>query len=268
MIPNGITPADDQMAADIFGVSVGYWRDTKAWEAIRGLRLLNRDGARRRVFSKEQLLAAQVQKERAKATNQVPKYDLPPVPAGEHPDDLLDLEEALHAIPKEQRVTLDTWKAYRYGTKTRLPDPDYTLGGKKIDGAVTGGEDFWRRQTILDWNATRRGRGNPKGRPAGSKNKRPRPADPKAEERKQRVRQLLDEHPSTLTAKKLAEELGVHAVHAERLLRAARLGKVSSLLDSKPDLTVEDVQRELGMHVVSHARKLLDEARKANAGAQ
>ncbi|MEV4042844.1 hypothetical protein [Streptomyces sp. NPDC049744] len=268
MIPHGVTPADDQIAADIFGVSVGYWQDTKHWEEIRGLKLLNREGSRRRLYSKEQLLAARAEEERAKAVNEQPRYDLPPVPAEEHPGDLLDLEESLYALPADKRVTLSTWKGYRYGTKTRLPDPDFNLGGKDVDGEVVGGEDFWRRRTILDWAADRRGRGNPKGRPAGRKESQSRPPNPQAEERKERARQLLAQHPTTLTAKMLGEDLGVHPVHAERLLRAARLDKVTSLLKANPDLTAEDVQREIGLHVTSHARKLLDEARQAGTDAQ
>ena len=257
MIPNGVTPADDQIAADIFGVSVGYWQDTKHWQKIRGLKLLNRKGSRRRLYSKEQLLAARAEEERAKAVNEQPRYDLPPVPADEHPDDLLDLEEALYALPEERRVALSTWKTYKYGDKTRLPAPDFNLGG----------QDFWRRQTILDWDANRPGRGSQpgRGRKPGSKNRAPRQPTPQAEERRQRARVLLDEQPTAVTAKVLAEDLGVHPVHAERLLRAARLEKVSDLLKEREDLTVEEVQRETGLTVVAHARKLLDEARATTA---
>ncbi|WP_371801586.1 hypothetical protein OHA38_43500 (plasmid) [Streptomyces sp. NBC_01732] len=269
MIPNGVTPADDQTAADIFDMSVGYWRDTKHWEQIRGLKLLNRAGSRRRIYSKEQLLAAQVEEARAKAVNEQPKYDLPPVPAGEeHPDDLLDLEESLQVLPEDRRVTLSTWKGYRYGKKTRLPAPDFNLGGRKgEDGEIVGGEDFWRRQTILDWDDNRPGPGSEpgRGRKVGSKNRAPRRLTPEAQERRDRTRQLLDENAAGLTGKSLAEDLGVHQVHAERLLSAARKDKVRDLLKERPELTVEDVQRELGLHVVAHARKLLDEAGKALA---
>ncbi|MFE4264533.1 hypothetical protein [Streptomyces sp. NPDC056883] len=269
MIPDGVTPADDKIAAEIFGVSVGYWQDRKHWTKIRGLKLLNRKGSRRRLYSKEQLLAARLEEERAKAVNEVPRYDLPPVPAGEHPDDLLDLEESLYALPEDRRVTVPTWKGYRFGTKTRLPEPDFNLGGEKgEDGEIVGGEDFWRRRTILDWDANRKGPGNPLGRPVGIKEAHSRPLNPQAEERRERARQMLKEHPTTLTAKMLAEDLGVHPVHAERILRTARLEKVSELLAAKPDLTVEDVQRETGLSVTSHARKLLDEARQAGAESQ
>ncbi|MYS32934.1 hypothetical protein K388_06943 [Streptomyces sp. KhCrAH-43] len=278
MIPNGVTPADDQTAADIFGVSVGYWQSTKHWEKIRGLKLLNREGSRRRIYSKEQLLAARAEEERAKAVNEMPQYDLPPVPTGAHPDDLLDLEESLYALPEEKRVTLSTWKTYRYGTKTSLPAPDFNLGGKKpdvedgggeeADGEVVGGEDFWRRQTILDWAANRRGRGNPKGRPVGRKESQSRPPNPQAEARRERARLLLDEIPTVLTAKMLGEHLGVHPVHAERILRAARLDKVREMLAGNPNLLVADVQEALGLNVHAHAKKLLHEARKAGADTQ
>ncbi|MFJ5645876.1 hypothetical protein [Streptomyces sp. NPDC093223] len=263
MIPNGVTPADDEMAAKIWGVTVGSWRDSKRWEDIRGLKLLNRAGSRRRVYSKDQLLAAHTEQERAKAVNEMPKYDLPPVPAGEHPDDLLDLEESLHALPESRRVTMSTWKGYRYGDKTRLPDPDFNLGGKKgEDGQTVGGEDFWYRRTILDWDKERPGRGSEKGRgrKLGSKDKGPRRVSAQALERKARARQLLDENLGQITAATLADDLGVHPVHAERLLREARLDQVRDCLKERPDLTIADVQAVTGLSVVSHARKLLADA--------
>ncbi|MER6256257.1 hypothetical protein ABT224_33400 [Streptomyces sp. NPDC001584] len=317
MIPNGITPADDQIAADIFGVSVGYWRDKKHWTKIPSLKLLNRKGSRRRLYSKEQLLAARVEEERAEAVNEKPKYDLPPVPAGEHPCDLLDLEESLYALPEERRVALTSWKAYRWGTKTRLPDPDFVLGGKKgPDGESVGGEEFWRRQTILDWDVNRSGRGNPTGRPVGVKESQPRPVNQKAQERRDRTRQLIEERPgltaaelaedlgvhpvhaerllsaarresgtlplttqlaqerrhktrelldadlSGLTAPKLAEELGVHRVHAEGLLNTARQDKLRELLAKRPQMTVEEVKSTFGFSVTAHARTLLDKVRE------
>ncbi|MFD4320575.1 hypothetical protein [Streptomyces sp. NPDC058548] len=320
MIPNDIIPADDQVAADIFGVSVGHWRDTKRWEQIRGLKLLNRTGSRRRIYSKEQLLAAHAEEERAKALNEQPKYDLPPVPAGEHPGDLLDLEEALQALPESRRVTLSTWKTYRYGTKTRLPDPDFNLGGKEVDGEVVGGDDFWRRQAILDWDATRLAPGKGAGgRKAGSKDSAPRKPQPQAQERRdrttqllaqdpgltaaklakelgvhpvhaerllsaarkesntlpltaqqaqerrERTRQLLDENLDSLTGPKLAKQLGVHKVHAESLLSAARQEKLRELLAKNPKMTVEDVQSTFGLSVTAHARTLLDKVREAPA---
>lgn len=317
MIPNGVTPADDQIAADIFGVTVGYWQDKKHWTKIPGLKLLNRKGSRRRVFSKEQLLAAHAEEERAKALNEPPRYNLPPVPAGESPDDLLDLQESLLALPESRRVSLATWKTYRYGKKTRLPEPDLILGGKKVDGEIVGGEDFWRRQTILDWDKDRPGPGNPTGRPVGVKESHPRQPNQQAEERRQRTRQLVEEQPgitaaalaveldvhpeyaqrlltaarqemnvlphtaqlalerrertrqlldenlSGLTALKVAEDLGVHRVHAEGLLNAARQDKLRELLAERPDMTVEDVQATFGFTVTAHARTLLDKVREA-----
>ncbi|MFE5847892.1 hypothetical protein ACFQ7N_40350 [Streptomyces niveus] len=263
MIPSGITPALDQTAADIFGKKIGYWQDTKHWTKIRGLKLLNRPGSRRRVYSKEQLLAAHAEEERAKAVNELPKYDLPPVPAGESPDDLLDLEESLQALPEHRRVTPATWKGYRHGTKTRLPEPDFILGGTKVDGKIVGGEDYWRRQTILDWDAHRPGPGNMQGRLTGSKNRTPRRPTPEAEARRARTQELLDENPAGLTYKKLAADLDVHEVHAERLLTAGRREKVGRMLAERPNLTAEQVQEEMGLAVKAHARRLLEKASEA-----
>ncbi|GHH54939.1 hypothetical protein [Streptomyces candidus] len=249
MIPHGVTPVDDRAAADIFGYSLGYWKDKKHWTEIPGLKLLNRKGTRRRIYSKEQLIAAQMQEARARRDNEMPKFDLPPVPAGEHPYDLLDLEESRLAVPEERRVTPSTWQTYKYGTKTRLPERDFNLGGKEVDGEVVGGDDFWFRKTILDWDANRPGPGSVpgRGRKVGSKNAAPRRLTPEAQERRDRTRQLLDENP-TLTAAKLAEELGVHPVHAERLLSAAR--KESN---SVPFATQQAQERR------KRTRQLLDE---------
>ncbi|MGD9486058.1 hypothetical protein WDH52_22900 [Streptomyces sp. TRM70308] len=269
MIPNGVTPADDQTAADIWGWTLGHWRDTKHWKKIPGLVLLREGGHRRgRVFSREQLLAAHTEEERAKKLNVLPAYDLPPVPAaddpnrGADPDDLLDLEEALHALPKERRVALSTWKTYRYGDKTRLPEPDVVLGGKTVDGQIVGGIELWRRRTILEWDANRPARGGPKGRgrPAGSKDRAPRAGTKQGEERRQEVRRLLAEN-NRLTAKALAEATGVHPVHAERLLREARIEKVRQMLAGNPDLLADDVRETLGLGVRAHAQKLLNDAR-------
>ncbi|GHH25661.1 hypothetical protein [Streptomyces rubradiris] len=276
MIPNGVTPADDNMAADIWGWSVGYWRDRKHWEDIPGLVLLRAGGHRRsRIFSKEQLIAAHVEEQRAKAQNVLPKYELPPVPTGEHPDDLLDLEEALQALPEHRRVSMVTWKTYRYGNKTRLPDPDLpNFGAREIDGKDVGGTDFWRRRTILEWDANRPERGGPPGRSGrkpGSKDKQPRHTitQVRAQKNLALVRSMLDSKGANIvTAQTVADFLGIHPGHAERVLREARVSKIRDLLKENPDLTIDDVMRELGLHVVAHARKILDAADDGNFDTQ
>ncbi|WP_331727397.1 hypothetical protein OG871_40320 (plasmid) [Kitasatospora sp. NBC_00374] len=75
--------------------------------------------------------------------------------------ELLGLEEARLAVPKERRLEKSTWESYYRGSKTQLPDPDRTFYGV----------DFWFRATIERWNAEERRRvGAPKGfgRPKGS----------------------------------------------------------------------------------------------------
>lgn len=254
MIPAGITPADDVKAAEIFGIGVGHWRDTKRWTTIRGLQLLNRKDARRRIFSLQQLRAAKAEEERAAAVNELPKYNLPPVPTEESPRDLLDLVEARLALPKERRPTPSTWSTYRFGTKTKLPEPDVTING----------EGFWYRQTILDWDANRPGRGSVpgRGRHVGAKDKQPRRRGATAARRKERVRELLDERGSGLTAAEVQADLGISEGHASRLLKDApakqgvnttakpadaRLKRVRELLNDRgPNLTVDDVRAGLG----------------------
>jgi hypothetical protein len=216
------------------------------------------------VFSLEQLLAAHQEEERAKELNVLPVYDLPVVPAGvEHPKDLLDLEEARQALPEERRVSRETWRSYRYGGKTKLPDPDFTLDDPDFtsDGVSGGGGTFWRRETILNWDAERprRGKSPNGGRPLGSKDKQPRTGYAQAQERRQRVRQLLDQD-AGVSAQVLAEDLGVHQVSAERLLREARIQKVRELLEEQPALTVDEVMAVTGMRSPSRAGRLLVEA--------
>ncbi|MDH6711337.1 hypothetical protein P3T27_008095 [Kitasatospora sp. MAA19] len=213
MIPYGVTPADDETAAKLFDMSTGYWRDTKRWTKIPGLKLLNRDSKRpRRVFSLEQLQAALAGEE------------LPLIPTEPHPKDLLDLEEARLSIPAERRPTEKTMNTYRApSSDTRLPDPVDVFG-----------TEYWPRAVIEDWDEKRKPVGNPAGRPVGVVETKPRATSyPKAEQRRALVRELLTQHGAELTPDTVWNalqdaNLGVTELYAERLLREARKAAAES----------------------------------------
>ncbi|WP_103529772.1 hypothetical protein [Streptomyces sp. SM12] len=261
MIPNGVIPADDQRAADIFECSLRSWRAAKRWQDIPGLVLLREGGGRRaRVYPEVQLLAARAIEVNARKRGEPPVYDLPAVPIGiSHPDDLLDLEEAREALPAERRPSLSAWKSYRYGSKTQLPAADFVLGGKEVDGGVVGGTEFWYRHTILTWDENRPKPGWPEGtgRPAGSKDSVPRGGTRQGEARRQLVRAALAKSPK-ITAAVLAPMIDVHAVHAERLLREARMERVGRMLADDPDLTAAAVGETFGVNRDVAGRLLRD----------
>ena len=268
MIPHGVTPADDQIAADIFGVSVGYWQDTKHWEQIRGLKLLNREGSRRRLYSKEQLLAARAEEERAKAVNEQPRYDLPRCRRRSTPATCSTWRSPFTPFPRTSASRWPRGRATGTAPRRAFLTPTSTSVARRWTARSSAVRTSGAGRPSSTGRPTVAAEATPRGVRPGRKEAQSRPPNPQAEERKERARQLLAEHPTTLTAKMLGEDLGVHPVHAERLLRAARLDKVISLLKDQPGLTAEDVQQEIGLHVTSHARKLLDEARQAVTDAQ
>ncbi|WP_209312466.1 hypothetical protein [Streptomyces lonarensis] len=245
-----MTPASDEDAADIWGISPARWRKLKRWNEIPGMVLLREGGNRRtRIFSREQLVAARAAEQHAAGRDAVVEYTLPAVPTTEHPRDLLDLEEARLSLPEDRRPSPATWKGYRYGDKTRLPEPDTTVGNA----------DLWYRQTISDWDGQRPAPGGMKGRagrPRGSKDSVPRGEKASTEERRQRVMRLLDEKP-TATADDVHELIpGFHLVTAQRALRDAREHIVRRAVADDPDLTVEGVRKLFGMDSANAAQLL------------
>ncbi|GAA3861850.1 hypothetical protein [Streptomyces sedi] len=200
MIPAGRTPADSARAAQLLGVSLGTFRNRRAWERLP--RIVSRPGARQRIWDEEQLVAA------------VEGWPVPPLPDAPHPDDLLDLEEARLALPEERRPTAATWASYV--STGRGPEPDEFVFGVP----------HFRRRTLPAWLAARPGRGAGGGRPEGARDSRPRdrsgdPRHRRAEERRERVRELLVEG-RWPRPEQLAEELSVSRRQAERLVAQAR----------------------------------------------
>ncbi|MER6684540.1 hypothetical protein [Streptomyces olivaceoviridis] len=253
MIPHGLTPANDARAAAIFGISTKRWQTTKRWEGQPGLKVLSREGAMRRLYAEEQLEVAKANADRAEQGK--PPLRMPDLPAPGHDLDLLDIEEARLSLPKERQISPASWKRYRSpSSPTRLPDPDHTETG----------EDLWYRKTIADWDANRRQHpgGDVGGRPAGSKDSKPKEWGSTAKKRA-RAAELLIEHGSNLTAAMIQEELGGSLRTAERLLTEARQ-RAAEQLAEQAQLTPDQARERVGLvsqaeRRVAQIRELLEE---------
>ncbi|WP_103529030.1 hypothetical protein [Streptomyces sp. SM12] len=250
-IPAGITPADDNKAAGLFGISRRTWCGRAPWEKNPHIQQLRPAGHRRsRIFSLEQLVAVRAAQLFADAVGREPDYSgVPAAPDGPaSPDDLLDLEAAWYAIPSEQRVTPATWRAYRSGDKTQLPAPD----------VVCGGTALWYRETILRWHASRPGPGGGSGRPRGSVNRGPRPV--LAGNAEQIVQLLRAREGTTVTAGQVADKLRLSPSVAARLLRQARLTVLAALLQTEKGATAERAGEVACIGGTRHVYRLLQQA--------
>jgi hypothetical protein len=253
VIPHGLTPANDARAAAIFGISTKRWQTSKRWEDQPGLKVLSRDGAMRRLYAEEQLTVAKANADRRDQNK--PPLRMPDIPAPGHDLDLLDLEEARLSLPQERQVSDKTWKRYRSpSSKTRLPAPDHTETG----------EDLWHRKTIADWDADRRQHpgGDVGGRPAGSRDSKPKQWSSTAKKRA-RAADLLAAHGSDLTAAMIQEEVGGSLRTAERLLAEARRNAAEQLA-KQGRLTEDQARQEVGLvsgaeRRVMQIRALLEE---------
>lgn len=260
MIPHGLTPAGDARAAEIFDLSLKRWQTAKRWNDQPGLRVLSRPDAMRRLYAEEQLTVAKTNADR-RDQDKAP-LPMPDIPAPGHDLDLLDLEEALLALPKDRQIALTTWKRYRSpSSATRLPAPDHTETG----------EDLWYRKTIVDWDADRRQHpgGDVGGRPAGSKDSTPKQWASTAAKRA-RVAELLAAHGTGLTSGQVQEEVGGSLRTAERLLSEARrraeeqLAEAARKLAEERQLSPEQARLEVGLGTeaerrVTEIRALLEE---------
>ncbi|MET9934075.1 MULTISPECIES: hypothetical protein [unclassified Streptomyces] len=253
MIPHGLTPANDERAAQIFGVALKTWQGKRRWESVPGLKLLNREGAARRLYAEEHLQAARTNADLQAAGK--PLLPMPPTPAAGHDLDLLDLEEARLSLPEDRRVTDKTWKSYAAGTKTNLPDPDHTDAGTNL----------WYRKTIRDWDANRLRKGAerpdgqkwPGGRPPGSKDSRPKQYGPEtlAGRRRARTAELLAAQGKDLTPEQVEQDLGISLRQAERLLLKAREHAAEQLLAERGDLDPAEARTEVGLYPRSEAER-------------
>lgn len=254
MIPHGLTPANDQRAAEIFGLALKTWQNKRRWESAPGLKLLNREGAARRLYAEEHLQAAKTNADLQAAGK--PPLPIPSIPAAGHDLDLLDLEEARLSLPKDRQVTEKTWKSYSAGTKTRLPDPDHTGTGTNL----------WYRKTIRDWENNRLRKGAeppsgqkwPGGRPAGFESElrgKKKGAHTQAGQRRARVAELLNAHGRDLTPEQVQQDLNISLRQAERLLREAREHAAEQLLAERNDLSPAEARKEVGLFPRSEAEE-------------
>ncbi|MEV8590915.1 hypothetical protein AB0424_28645 [Streptomyces sp. NPDC051180] len=221
MIPEGRTAVDDAGAARLLGISLGTFRNKKAWQQLEPA-LLSRPDARTRVYDEEVLraiVAGQPLPARPWLDADAPLAD----------GDLLDSIEAWEALPEEGRVTLATWRGYLSTGAGPSPDTNFgtprTSPGTKTK-AAPGAADHWYRATVLQWAAQREDAPASGGRPQGSKDSRPRDLSgdarhQQAEERRAHVRTALTTDPAP-DLDTLAADLGVSRRHAERLVAEAR----------------------------------------------
>ncbi|MFF9870295.1 helix-turn-helix transcriptional regulator [Streptomyces sp. NPDC013953] len=169
---------------------------------------------------------------------------VPPLPADDSPQDLLDRNEAAELAGVSPR----TWDRYE-NLPGVLPRP----------AAISvAGVEHWRRGDIEQWLRARPGPGNPAGRPKGSTEQLPRVATGV------RVRELLARNPR-LTAAGAARELGISAGTAQRALAQARAANVREWLERDPGLTAEAVQALLGYPLWA-AERALEAARSHPEG--
>ncbi len=254
VIPHGLTPATDQRAAEIFGLALKTWQSKRRWESIPGLKLLNREGAARRLYAEENLQAAKTNADLQAAGK--PPLPMPPIPAAGHDLDLLDLEEARLSLPEDRQVTDKTWKSYAVGTKTRLPEPDHTETGTNL----------WYRKTIRDWENNRLRKGAeppsgqkwPGGRPAGFESElrgKKKGAHTQAGQRRARVAELLAAHGRDLTPEQVQRDLNISLRQAERLLLEAREQAAEQLLAERSDLAPAEARKEVGLFPRSEAEE-------------
>jgi hypothetical protein len=207
VIPSGRTAADAVTAARILGISYGTFKNKRT--KLNLPPLISRAGARHQLWDYQQLAAA------------LAGEDVPPLPeAVEHPEDLLDAEEARLTIPEEQRPTAAAWSTYLTGKSA--PEPD---------AMVCDAVPHYRRGRVPELVAARPapggapGRGRTKG--AVDKGERHLTAEVhrRAAQRRERTRELLRQAFAAggdLFPAEVALELEVTIRHAERLIADAR----------------------------------------------
>jgi hypothetical protein len=162
---------------------------------------ISRPGAQTRIWDKKQVDAHLAGKE------------VPELPDQESPEDLLDREEARHQL--QNVIKPEAWRAYiNHG---HAPKPD----------TMVFGVAHWKRRTIRDWDAGRPGERAGGGRPKGSKEAKPRtPATDKrlarAQDRKDRVAQMLADNNGQVTSAQIATDLRITERQAYRVLNEVR----------------------------------------------
>jgi hypothetical protein len=194
---------DDAAAAALEDMKVRAWRNQKRWEVAGFPEPVSRKGSRLRYWD-----LAQLQAFHAGET-------IPALPA-DHPDDLLDIEEA-RAILKNP-IAKDTWRGYLHDGFAP-PADEVKVGPIEMQ--------FWCRRTITQWDESRpgRGRGVRGGRPKGVHTplgfKASHPNHVRAKALREEAAQVVAEG-TDITGAAFAQAHGIGARYGERLLAAAR----------------------------------------------
>ena len=210
MIPYGRTPADATTAAKILGIKLTSFNNKRSKLPLPPP--LSRAGARHRIWDYQQLAAA------------LAGEDVPPLPAaGEHPEDLLDAEEARLTLPEENRPSTEAWSTYLSGKA--VPDDEAVM--------VCDAVPHYRRHRVPVLAASRPAPGGApgRGRTQGAADKGERrltaPVHQRAAQRRDLTHELLQQATAAgadLLPAHVALRLDVSVRHAERLIAEARSG--------------------------------------------
>ena len=156
---------------------------------------------------------------------------IPALPTEDNPEDLFSVQEAGALL--DPPLSPASWDVYRRDPALRAAA--VVVGGKAerqvVDGVerevVIGGVEHHPRRAILGWAASRPGPGTGGGRPAGSKDTRPRehshdPRMPAIAARKERIRKMLEDSDGRVTAAEVAAAEGISERQALRDLNHVR----------------------------------------------
>ncbi|WJV51747.1 DUF6292 family protein [Streptomyces flavofungini] len=158
---------------------------------------------------------------------------VPPLPAAEDDQDLLDRHEAAG----ELGVTAGTWNTYKR---------DRRLAEHVVLVPAEGGTEHWPRHVVRAFKAARPGKGAGGGRRTGSGDMVPR------DEILPRIAELLDANPA-ITLAEVADTLGIARFPtAQAGLAQLRGQRIADLIEAHPELDPVEAAERLGYPTVTH----------------
>ncbi|MFB7032198.1 MULTISPECIES: hypothetical protein [unclassified Streptomyces] len=206
------------------GVSLSKYQKDKPYLEEGFPQPISSKDARARLFDADQVAAHRTGR------------PVPPLPAEDDDQDLLDRREAADLIG----VAIASWDVYK-----KRPE----VARHRV---VFGGVEHWPRSVILAFRSARDSRPATGGRPKGTGDMIPR------EQLLERTALLLDADP-TLSAAGVTEALGVHTATAQRALTQLRARRIADRLEQAPGLTPGQAAAELG-YPAAHTRAALNQA--------
>lgn len=218
--------------AKAMGISIGTFRNKQPFTAEDFPPLISSEGARVKLWDSEQTAA------------HLAGRPVPARPTEDDDQDLLDRNEAA----AELGITPKTWDDY----KTHPQISPHLTKIKGVEHCPRGIVRAFRTAKSATTDAA------PKGRPKGSGDMIPR------DEISARVGALLDEDPGTTLAD-VQEHLGLSYAAAARALPRLRGERIADLMESEPELTLEDAAVRLGYPTAVHRTALTSAATELRA---